>query len=60
MIWRVEIQEKEGIKDSAGESVARDIADLGIRGIAQVRVVLVYLLEGDLSRQQAVTIVNNF
>ena len=52
MIWRVEVKEKDGILDSVGESIARDIADLGFPSAVQVRVVYVYLLEGDISRPQ--------
>ncbi len=50
MIWRIEIKEKDGIPDSLGASVARDIADLGLGAAPQVRVVSVYLLEGALGR----------
>ena len=53
MIWRIEVKEKEGIQDSLGQSIARDIADLGYPGaVSGVRVVSVYLLEGQISRQE--------
>src|SRR3989338_1788641 len=46
MTWRVEIKDKEGIFDAAGEGVKKDIEDLGIRSVASVRVVQVFLIEG--------------
>ncbi|MDE2028668.1 MAG: phosphoribosylformylglycinamidine synthase subunit PurS, partial [Candidatus Omnitrophica bacterium] len=51
MIWRVEVKQKDGILDPIGESIARDIIDLGF-DVAGVRVVSVYLLEGDISREE--------
>ena len=51
MIWRVEVKQKDGVLDPIGKSVARDIADLGF-DVAQVRVVSVFLLEGDISRDE--------
>ncbi len=51
MIWRIEVKEKGGIPDSIGSAVARDIADLGVSAIRDVRVVSTYLLEGDISQE---------
>ena len=51
MIWRVEVKQKDGILDPKGQSIARDITDLGF-GVSQVRVVSVFLLEGDISREE--------
>jgi phosphoribosylformylglycinamidine synthase len=53
MIWRIEIKDKDGVFDSAGHGVLRDIADLGVSSITDVRVVQVFILEGDLSRDDA-------
>jgi len=50
MIWRIEIKDKEGIFDAAGSSVARDIEDFGIRGVKDVGVTQVFLIEGKLDR----------
>lgn len=55
-VWRVEVQEKAGIRDSAGKSVHSDITDLKISAVQDVRVVSVYLIEGNLSRPQVETI----
>ena len=30
MFWRIEVKEKEGFYDALGESVKRDIEDLGL------------------------------
>jgi len=51
MIWRVEVKQKDGIFDPIGKSIARDIIDLGF-GVSRVRVVTVFLLEGDISREE--------
>ena len=53
MICRVEIKEKDGVFDAAGHSVLRDIADLGIVSASDVRVVQVFILEGDLTIHEA-------
>ena len=52
MIWRVEVKQKDGIFDPIGQSIARDIAELGLGEVSQVRVVSVFLLEGNISRDE--------
>lgn len=52
MIWRVEIKQKSGLPDAAGASLLKDIRDLGVAQLRDVRVVSVYLLEGDISRDE--------
>lgn len=56
MNWRVEIKDKEHIFDALGESIHKDIADLGIQSVAKVSVVHVYHLEGNLTETQVRTI----
>lgn len=51
-LWRIEIKQKDGFFDSLGSGVYRDILDLGFDMVKAVRVVEVYILEGDLSAQQ--------
>ncbi|MDE2232009.1 MAG: phosphoribosylformylglycinamidine synthase subunit PurL [Candidatus Omnitrophica bacterium] len=51
MIWRVEVRQKDGVLDPIGALVARDICELGFDA-PDVRVVWVYLLEGDISREE--------
>ncbi len=49
MIWRVEVREKDGFYDALGESVRRDILDLGFgKSVKEVKTVQVYLLSGQL------------
>lgn len=52
MIWRVEVKQKDGIVDSIGSSIAKDINGLGTGEVSRVRVVLVFLLEGIISREE--------
>lgn len=52
MIWRVEVKNKKGIFDSAGEGIKKDIADLGIYCVESVEVVQVYIIEGDIREAQ--------
>ncbi|MCK5215571.1 MAG: phosphoribosylformylglycinamidine synthase subunit PurL [Candidatus Omnitrophica bacterium] len=49
MIWRIEIKEKAGSVDAFAEGVAKDILDLGIISVKDVKVVQVYNIEGDIS-----------
>ena len=49
MIWRIEIKEKSGSVDAFAEGVAKDIHDLGITSVKDVKVVQVYNIEGDIS-----------
>lgn len=51
MIWRIEVQLKSGLPDGAGQAITKDIHDLNITTITHAKVVHVYLLEGNLSRQ---------
>ena len=49
MFWRIEVREKEGFYDALGESVKKDIVDLGFENkVKDVKAVRVYLLEGKL------------
>ncbi|MCR4337401.1 MAG: phosphoribosylformylglycinamidine synthase subunit PurL [Candidatus Omnitrophica bacterium] len=48
MLWRIEVKEKDGLLDPLGEGTQKDILDIGVKGISQVRVSQVYLIEGDI------------
>lgn len=52
MIWRIEVRQKDGINDPQGKSILRDILDLGFSAITEVKVVSVFLLEGEISREE--------
>lgn len=56
MFWRVEVKNKSNILDPVGQGIKRDIIDLGITTIKDVRMVQVYIIEGDISRGQVKTI----
>jgi phosphoribosylformylglycinamidine synthase II len=53
MIWRIEIKDKPGIFDAAGDSVLKDILDCGIRSVKEVGVVQVYMIEGAIAEADA-------
>ena len=53
MLWRVEVREKAGFYDAVGESVKKDIRDLGYGNrVREVRFVFVYLIEGELNETE--------
>ncbi len=56
MIWRIEIKDKPGIFDAAGDSVLKDILDCGIHSVKEVQVVQVYLVDGEVQEDAARTI----
>ena len=49
---RIEVFQKENLPDRLGETVLSEIHALGVKGVREVRVVEVYLLEGRLSGEQ--------
>ena len=50
MFWKIEVKDKPGIFDAVGVGIKRDIFDLGIESVQQVRFIQVYILQGNLSR----------
>jgi phosphoribosylformylglycinamidine synthase len=53
MYWRIEIKDKEGVFNSAAESLKSEIRELGCSEIEDVRIRAVYFLIGTLSRDEA-------
>ncbi len=53
MIWRIEIKDKPGIFDSAGDSALKDIIDCAIHSVKRVRLIQVYLISGDIDQAGA-------
>jgi phosphoribosylformylglycinamidine synthase len=53
MLYKIEIKDRPGIFDAAGTGIKKDILDLGIKGVEQVRFVQAYILEGSLSQDDA-------
>ncbi|HQJ16066.1 MAG TPA: phosphoribosylformylglycinamidine synthase subunit PurL [Candidatus Omnitrophota bacterium] len=48
MFWKIEVRDKPGIFDAVGQGIRRDIADLGINGVKDVRFIQVYMIEGSV------------
>jgi phosphoribosylformylglycinamidine (FGAM) synthase PurS component len=49
MFYRIEVKEKDGFYDAVGESVKKDIAELGLgKKVRDVKFICVYLVEGDI------------
>ncbi|MHC4501926.1 MAG: phosphoribosylformylglycinamidine synthase subunit PurS, partial [Planctomycetota bacterium] len=52
-IYRIEAALRPGLRDSAGEGMARDLADVGLERVREVRTARVYLVEGGFDRAGA-------
>ncbi len=52
MLWRIEVKNKSSVKDPVGEAIKRDIIDLGINSVKDVKMVQVYIIAGKLSKRQ--------
>ena len=51
-----EVVDKPGIFDAIGQGVKKDILDLGINSVKQVKFIQVYTLEGNLTENQVIKI----
>ncbi len=56
MQYKIEVVDKPGVFDAVGQGVSRDIADLGIGGVKEVKFIQVYTLEGDLAEGEVASI----
>ncbi|MCX5694634.1 MAG: phosphoribosylformylglycinamidine synthase subunit PurS [Candidatus Omnitrophica bacterium] len=56
MQYKIEVVDKPGIFDAVGQGVSRDIADLGIATVKNVKFIQVYTLEGNLAQGQVISI----
>jgi phosphoribosylformylglycinamidine synthase len=52
MEWKIEIGYKPTATDAMGEGVKKDIEDLGISDVDHVRIMQLYMIEGDLSESE--------
>jgi len=52
MLYTIEIREKKGIYDAVGEGVKKDILDLGITTVEDVKFIQVYFIEGGLNQSE--------
>ncbi|MDD5506115.1 MAG: phosphoribosylformylglycinamidine synthase subunit PurS, partial [Candidatus Omnitrophica bacterium] len=56
MQYKIEVVDKPGIFDAVGQGIRKDILDLGINSVKEVKFIQVYTLEGNLSENQVVKI----
>ena len=56
MQYKIEVVDKPGIFDAVGQGASKDIADLGINSVREVRFIQVYTLEGNLAEGQVIRI----
>jgi phosphoribosylformylglycinamidine synthase II len=53
MFYKVEVKEKNGFYDAIGESVKKDITDLGFKNrVKEVKFIYVYLIEGNINEAE--------
>jgi phosphoribosylformylglycinamidine (FGAM) synthase PurS component len=52
MSWRIEVKDKPGIFDAVGEGISKDIFDLGIKAVKEVRFIQVYIIDGALTHAE--------
>ena len=51
MVTRIEVFTKENFPDTLGNEVASEIANIGITSVDEIRTVQVYLIDGNLSKE---------
>ncbi|MDP2044162.1 MAG: phosphoribosylformylglycinamidine synthase subunit PurS, partial [Candidatus Omnitrophota bacterium] len=56
MLYKIEVVDKPGIFDAVGQGVKKDILDLGIKSVKEVKFIQVYTLEGNLACGQIINI----
>ncbi len=52
MVYKIEVKEKAGIFDAVGEGIKKDILDLGINSVRDVRFIQIFTIEGNVSQDQ--------
>jgi phosphoribosylformylglycinamidine synthase II len=52
MLYNIEIKDKPGVFDAVGHGIKKDIFDLGIKSVSEVRFVQVYIIEASVSEHQ--------
>ena len=53
MHWKIEVTKKAGFADPHGEGILGDIRDMGIASVQRVRSSRVYVIEGELAKEDA-------
>jgi len=56
MRYKIEVVDKPSIFDAVGAQAAKDIFDLGIAGVQEVKFIQAYTLEGNLAEGQVISI----
>ena len=56
MQYKIEVVDKPGIFDAVGQGVKKDILDLGINSVKEVKFIQVYILQGNLAEGQVISI----
>ncbi|MFN3966691.1 MAG: phosphoribosylformylglycinamidine synthase subunit PurS [Endomicrobiia bacterium] len=56
MIYKIEIYNKENIFDGLAHNLKKDILDLGIKSLKDIKVSTLYLIEGDITLSQIKTV----
>jgi len=56
MQYKIEVVDKPGIFDAVGQGVSRDIVDLGISSVKEVKFIQVYTLQGNFTENQVIKI----
>ncbi|MFA4843147.1 MAG: phosphoribosylformylglycinamidine synthase subunit PurS, partial [Candidatus Omnitrophota bacterium] len=56
MRYKIEVVDKPGIFDAVGQGVEKDIFDLGISSVKEVKFIQVYLVTGNLTEGEVVSI----
>jgi len=59
MEWRIEVGYKPNATDSYGEGIKKDIEDLGISGVKDVKTMQIYMLFGDIDESDVEYISKN-
>jgi len=60
MQYKIEVVDKPGIFDAIGQGVKKDILDLGINSVREVKFIQVYNLRGDFTENQVTKICQEF
>ena len=50
MFWRIEVKNKDKFADPVGEGIKRDIIDLGVNGVDDVKMVQSFIIEADITK----------
>lgn len=59
MNYKIEISHKQHIKDIKAEETEKDILDLGLKGIEEVKSILLYEIDGDFTVKEITGICKN-